>query len=117
LHNDWDGIKIDIMRDKDKEDNFESDITYPRTKLHRYVANKLRQRLTSGQMAGGSKLPSLRIMADEFGVSTMTIRQAIRVLEKEGHLYRISEAGTYVRPTTYEKKKKVPAKRMGHPDL
>ncbi|UCD29269.1 MAG: GntR family transcriptional regulator [Planctomycetota bacterium] len=88
----------------DYQDNANSRTIPQSTKLHRHVAQTLRQRLISGEMAGGAKLPSLREMAEEFGVSTMTIRQAIGVLEKEGHLYRVSAAGTYVRPTTQEKK-------------
>jgi len=72
--------------------------------LHRQVAQTLRERLLNGVIADGAKLPSLREMAKEFGVSTMTIRQAIHVLEQEGHLYRVSSAGTYVRPTNCEQK-------------
>ncbi|MHC4443303.1 MAG: LacI family DNA-binding transcriptional regulator, partial [Planctomycetota bacterium] len=85
-------------------DNTDSELITPSTKLHRHVAQTLRQRLIKGEMVGGAKLPSLREMAEEFGVSTMTIRQAINLLENEGHLYRVSSAGAYVRPTTHEKK-------------
>jgi LacI family transcriptional regulator len=66
--------------------------------LHRTVADALRHRVTAGLLAGGSKLPTLRKIADEFAVSTMTVRQAIRTLEIEGHVYRIPGVGAFVRP-------------------
>lgn len=66
--------------------------------LHRTVADALRHRLTAGTLAGGAKLPTLRKIADEFAVSTMTVRQAIRTLEIEGHVYRIPGVGAFVRP-------------------
>lgn len=66
--------------------------------LHRTVADALRHRVTAGLLAGGSKLPTLRKIADEFAVSTMTVRQAIRMLELEGHVYRIPGVGAFVRP-------------------
>ena len=87
----------------DQRDIKNGELMPPPTKLHRYVAQTLRKRLIDGEMVGGAKLPSLREMAEEFGVSTMTIRQAINLLENEGHLYRVSSAGAYVRPTTHEK--------------
>jgi DNA-binding LacI/PurR family transcriptional regulator len=66
--------------------------------LHRTVADSLRHRITAGLLAGGSKLPTLREIATEFNVSTMTVRQAIHTLEQEGHLYRIPRVGAFVRP-------------------
>jgi len=68
--------------------------------LHRTVADALRNRVEAGQLVGGSKLPTLRRIADEFAVSTMTVRQAIRTLELEGHVYRIPGVGAFVRPQT-----------------
>ncbi len=67
--------------------------------LHRSVAETLRRRVTEGNWGGGSKLPALREIADEFDVSTMTVRRAIRTLEGEGHVYRIAGVGVFVRPT------------------
>jgi DNA-binding LacI/PurR family transcriptional regulator len=66
--------------------------------LHRTVADALRHRVTAGLLVGGSKLPTLRKIADEFDVSTMTVRQAIQALEREGHVYRIPGVGAFVRP-------------------
>jgi len=65
--------------------------------LHRSVAEALRHRVVQGRLPQGSKLPPLRRIAREFDVSTMTVRQAIRALEREGHIYRIAGVGAFVR--------------------
>jgi DNA-binding LacI/PurR family transcriptional regulator len=68
--------------------------------LHRSVSDALRRKLTAGQLPGGAKLPALKLLANELAVSTMTIRRAIRTLEREGHLYHINGVGTFVRQKT-----------------
>jgi len=65
--------------------------------LQQYVINMLRRRLKDGQLERGQKLPTLRNLANEFKVSTMTVRQAVGTLEKEGYLYRIPSVGSFVR--------------------
>ncbi len=66
--------------------------------LHQSVAEAIRRRVAAGSLAGGSKLPPLRQIAEEFDVSTMTVRQALRLLEQEGQVYRIAGVGAFVRP-------------------
>lgn len=66
--------------------------------LHQTVAQRLRRRLTTGDIPDGGKLPPLREIAEEFRVSTMTVRQAIRTLEEEGRIYRIAGVGAFVKP-------------------
>lgn len=66
--------------------------------LYTSVLEVLRKRLVEGQLAHGSKLPTLKSLAAELSVSTMTIRRAFRTLEREGHVQHISGVGTFVRP-------------------
>src|ERR1700751_3244260 len=47
------------------------------------IHSNLRERITSGQWPPGSPLPSQRELADEFGVSVMTLRQALQLLTEE----------------------------------
>jgi DNA-binding LacI/PurR family transcriptional regulator len=70
-----------------------------RTPRYRAVTEALRQQMTDGQLAAGVKLPALRELADQFKVSTNTIRQAIRVLEREGCLYHVPDVGAFVHPS------------------
>ncbi len=66
---------------------------------YRAVTEALRRQLTDGSLAAGVKLPALRDLADQFKVSTNTVRNAIRVLEHEGSLYHVPDVGAFVRPT------------------
>jgi len=48
------------------------------------VAESLRQRILSGELADGASLPPLEGMVQEFRVSPPSIREALRILENEG---------------------------------
>lgn len=48
-----------------------------------YAYAELRQRILDGELPAGARLP-LRPLADELGVSVMPIRDAIRLLERDG---------------------------------
>jgi GntR family transcriptional regulator len=56
----------------------------------------LRDRITSGQWPAGSPLPAQRELADEFGVSLMTLRQALQLLIDDGLVDTRHGSGTYV---------------------
>jgi GntR family transcriptional regulator len=59
------------------------------------IYSDLRQRITSGQWPPGSPLPSQRELADEFGVSIMTLRQAVQLLTDEGLIDTRHGSGTF----------------------
>jgi GntR family transcriptional regulator len=56
----------------------------------------LRDRITSGQWPAGTALPAQRELADEFGVSIMTLRQALQLLADAGLVDTRHGSGTYV---------------------
>ena len=58
------------------------------------VAHALRAQ--AGQMPGGGKLPSVRRLMRQFGVSQLTVQQAIGQLENEGLVERQLGRGTFV---------------------
>jgi GntR family transcriptional regulator len=60
------------------------------------IHGNLRERITSGQWRPGSPLPSQRELADDFGVSIMTLRQALQLLTDEGLIEPRHGSGTYV---------------------
>ena len=66
--------------------------------LYQSVCDALRWWLSQRDINGGSRLPSLRELAGRFNVSTITVRQAMRHLEKEGHLQCIPGVGVFVQP-------------------
>lgn len=54
-------------------------------------------------LAIGDRLPTERSLAAEFGVSRMTVRQAILGLEQAGRVRRVQGSGTYVANPTISK--------------
>jgi len=59
------------------------------------VAKSLRRELRHEYIVGG-RLPSEPELAEQYGVSRGTVRQALAVLEREGAIIRRQGAGTYV---------------------
>lgn len=74
-----------------------------KSSVARYIqlASLFRQRIESGEWEVGSKIPTVKELADQCGVATMTIRQALDILEREGLIERYRAKGTFVldRPT------------------
>lgn len=60
------------------------------------LAKQLRQFISDGDMTDGDRLPSERKLADNIGLSRMTVRRAVEYLVDDGIVYRIAGSGTYV---------------------
>lgn len=60
------------------------------------VTRQLSEMITSGSFSAGQPLPNERRLADLFGVSRATIREALRVLQLAGQVEKRIGAGTYV---------------------
>ena len=61
------------------------------------VADTLRHEIASGALAPGDKLPSIRSLAERYGVAPMTAQSAIDMLRSEGLVYTSPGRGTFVR--------------------
>jgi GntR family transcriptional regulator len=57
----------------------------------------LRSRVRRGELAPGDRLPSEAGLGEIYGVSRITVRQALAELEREGLLDRVPGKGTFVR--------------------
>ncbi|MCA1990365.1 MAG: FadR family transcriptional regulator [Desulfarculus sp.] len=69
-----------------------------RKKAYEQVAQTIRRQVLSGQLSLGERLPSERDLAEQFGVSRVVVREAIRTLEMSGIL-RVQKGaggGTFV---------------------
>jgi GntR family transcriptional regulator len=68
------------------------------TRIPRYqqIAETLRRRIRRGRLAAGDRLDTQRRLAAEFGVTLMTVRQALDGLEREGLIARRHGLGTFV---------------------
>lgn len=69
-----------------------------RRRIPRYhqIAGTLRERILSGRFAPGDRLGNQRRLAEEFGVTLMTLRHALEVLEREGLIARRHGLGTFI---------------------
>jgi GntR family transcriptional regulator len=67
-------------------------------RLPRYhrIAEALRERIREGEWATGAPLPNQRRLARDFGVTLMTLRQALELLERDALITRRHGLGTFV---------------------
>lgn len=65
---------------------------------YRQVADVLERRIVSGDLVSHDRLASERTIADRFGLSRMTARQAVELLVRRGVVYRRPGSGTFVSP-------------------
>src|ERR1700680_2335089 len=59
-----------------------------------YIAEKLKEQILEGKLPEKAKLPSERQLSQQYGVSRMTVRRALEVLEGEGLVIRHPVHGT-----------------------
>jgi GntR family transcriptional regulator len=65
---------------------------------YREVADALQRRILAGELTTHDRLASEREIADAFGLSRMTARQAVELLVRRGTVYRRPGSGTFVSP-------------------
>lgn len=64
--------------------------------LYVQIAESLLDKIESGELSPGDRLPSERELSERLGVNRLTLRRAFRVLEDQGLLIRRRGSGTYV---------------------
>ncbi|MFH8563089.1 FadR/GntR family transcriptional regulator [Streptomyces sp. NPDC017988] len=62
-----------------------------RRRSHREVADVLRDRIRSGALPPGRRMPTQAELADEFGVERGAVREALRILHREHLLSNVSK--------------------------
>jgi GntR family transcriptional regulator len=68
----------------------------PTPSLFKRIESDLRQRILSNELAPGEKLPSESEMINIFGVSRITVRQALSDLQAAGLIEKINGKGSFV---------------------
>jgi DNA-binding GntR family transcriptional regulator len=63
------------------------------------VADGLRRAIQAGELAAGTKLPSGRELANQWGVALMTLQKAVDLLRAEGLVYSQQGRGVFVAAT------------------
>ncbi len=63
--------------------------------IHQYLLTRIRE----GQLRPGDRLPSEHELAEQFGVSRITSKRALQLLEQHGYVTRARGRGTFVSET------------------
>lgn len=69
-----------------------------RSKIWMQVADQIKAMVLSGELADGQQLPSERELCKQFGVSRMSIREALRKLQVQSYIDVKPGLGTFVVP-------------------
>lgn len=73
-----------------------------RTPHYLRIYRDLKDQLEAGQLAPGERLPAQRALAEEYGVTVMTVRQALLLLEQEQLVVTRHGLGTFAAPRRVE---------------
>lgn len=65
-------------------------------RVYTQIADRLRERIRSGEFAPGQVLPSEAELCREFGVARNTVRRGLMILEEEGLLITIPAKGRVI---------------------
>ncbi len=68
----------------------------PREPAYARLAGTIKRMIASGEYQPGSKIPSEAVISRTYGLSPMTVRQAVGQLVEQGLLRRVHGSGTYV---------------------
>lgn len=66
------------------------------TPIYEQIYQNLKTKIDNTEFSAGESFPSERELAEKFGVSRMTVRQALNTLKKEGLIYHERGIGAFV---------------------
>jgi GntR family transcriptional regulator len=89
---DTSGLRFDLLVPYDASVTVDHDSPEP---LYRQVGAILRRRIASGEIT--ARLPSLKTIAQEYGVSHITAEKAVALLREEGVVVVVVGRGAYVK--------------------
>ncbi|MCB0004993.1 MAG: PLP-dependent aminotransferase family protein [Anaerolineales bacterium] len=67
-----------------------------RLSVYRQIAEQIRSQVHTGQLPAGTRLPPIRQLADQLGVTRLTIQNGYNLLHEEGLLEAIVGKGTFI---------------------
>ncbi|GHV86455.1 GntR family transcriptional regulator [Spirochaetia bacterium] len=71
-------------------------------RIYEEVVEMIVQRIQSGILKVGQKLPPERVLSEEMGVSRTSLREALRSLESMGYINSVTGGGNYVNSVSIE---------------
>ena len=70
--------------------------------IYEQVKEQIKDAIITNELKVGEKLPSIRLLAKDLGISVITTKSAYEELEKEGYVETVAAKGTYVANKTHE---------------
>lgn len=64
--------------------------------IYKQVKNQIKNAIITNELKEGDKLPSIRVLAHDLGISVITTKSAYEELESDGYVITIPAKGTYV---------------------
>ena len=86
----WEGEVVFLIMELD----FASSIP-----IYQQIRNEIVRAVADGRLADGDRLPTIRALAQEVGVNSMTVNKAYQLLKQEGYLITDRRTGATVRCT------------------
>ena len=70
---------------------------YSDVPIYMQIRNQIVLGISDGRLAPGEQLPTVRALAEEMGVNSMTVNKAYQLLKQEGYIYTDRRNGAKVR--------------------
>ena len=70
---------------------------YSDVPIYLQIRNQIVLGISDGRLAPGEQLPTVRALAEEMGVNSMTVNKAYQMLKQEGYIYTDRRNGAKVR--------------------
>lgn len=64
--------------------------------IYQQIRNQVVMEIASGKLLPGEKLPTIRNLAEEAGINTMTVNKAYQLLKQEGYIIADRRSGARV---------------------
>lgn len=66
--------------------------------IYHQIYNGIIEQIHNGEFSPNDQLPSENELSQQYGISPMTVRQAMRELVEKGYIYRVRGRGTFIAP-------------------
>lgn len=76
-----------------------------KTPIYEQIKIQLKDQILGGSLESESRLPSIRLLSKDLGVSVITVKRAYDDLEYEGYIYTIGGKGTFITDQKIDKLK------------
>ena len=79
--------------------------------IYQQIRNQIVQGISDGRLQPGEQLPTVRALAEEIGINSMTVNKAYSLLKQEGYIYTDRRNGAHVH-LEFEQQKNLSAKSL-----